>query len=291
MSELVDSWELALRAERKSAETLRSYLAGVRLYFEWCAREGLPDEIAKRAVQAWIAEMLDQGAEAATGQARLLAVRRFAAWLAEEDEIPADPLLGIKGPKIDTKVTQPLSDDDIRAMLAACGKDFMGLRDAALLRLMTEAGVRAGEVVAMEVADLNLREGVAVVRRGKGGKGRVVPVRPQTAAAIDKYLRARRSHRLADSPRLWLGEGGKGLSYPGLWKALKRRADAAKVEGFHPHALRHTAAHRWLAAGGSEGGLMAIAGWERPEMLLRYSKARAADRAFEEAKKLGLGDL
>lgn len=288
---MVGSWELALRAERKSPATLRSYLAGVRLYLEWCARGGLPDEIAKRPVQAWIAEMLDGGAEAATGQARLLAVRRFSAWLAEEEEIPADPLLGIKGVKIDTKHTPPLSDAELTAMLKACGKDFMGTRDAALLRLMTESGVRAGEVVGMNVDDLDLRAGTAVVRRGKGGKARTVPVRAMTASALDKYVRARRSHRLADTPRLWLGAGGKGFTYEGLWKALHRRADAAGVSGFHPHRLRHTMADRWLAAGGSESGLMTVAGWERPDMLLRYTRARAADRAIEEGKRLNLDDL
>ena len=291
VSELVESWELALRAERKSAATLRSYLAGVRLYLTWCADKGLPDEITKRAVQAWIADMLDAGAEAATGQARLLAVRRFANWLAEENEVDVDPLLGIKGVKIDTKIVQPLTDTEIKAMLKDCGKDFQGIRDAALIRLMTESGVRAGEMVAMNVDDLNLRAGTAVVRRGKGGKERTVPVRTMTAAAIDKYLRARRTHRLAHTPRLWLGAGGKGFSYEGLWKALRRHADAAGVQGFHPHKLRHTAADRWLAAGGSQSGLMQVAGWERPEMLLRYTKARAAERAIEEGQRLGLEDL
>jgi integrase len=69
------------------------------------------------------------------------------------------------------------------------------------------------------------------------------------------------------------------------------RATLADVPGFHPHRLRHTAAHRWLAAGGSEGGLMAMAGWTRPDMLMRYTKAQASVRAAEEAKSLNLGDL
>jgi hypothetical protein len=55
--------------------------------------------------------------------------------------------------------------------------------------------------------------------------------------------------------------------------------------------MRHTAAHRWLAAGGSEGGLMAVAGWTRPDMLMRYTKAQAASRAAAEARTLNLGEL
>lgn len=69
------------------------------------------------------------------------------------------------------------------------------------------------------------------------------------------------------------------------------RARRAGIPGFHPHILRHTAAHRWLAAGGSEGGLMAVAGWTRPDMLARYPQARASERAAEEARRLNLGEL
>ncbi len=56
-------------------------------------------------------------------------------------------------------------------------------------------------------------------------------------------------------------------------------------------SLRHTAAHRWLAKGGSESGLMAIAGWTRTDMLVRYTRARASERAAQEAQRLNLGDL
>ena len=63
------------------------------------------------------------------------------------------------------------------------------------------------------------------------------------------------------------------------------------MTGFHPHLLRHTAAHRWLAAGGSEGGLVAVAGWTRADMLTRYTKARASDRAADEARRLDLGNI
>ena len=62
--------------------------------------------------------------------------------------------------------------------------------------------------------------------------------------------------------------------------------------GFKPHVLRHTAAQRWLSAEGSEGGLMAVAGWSRRrDMLDRYTRATASERATEEARRLNLGDL
>jgi integrase/recombinase XerD len=292
VSDLVDSWVLALRAERKAPATIKSYTAGLTNYLSWCERHDLPDEINKRAVQTWVSEMLDQGAEASSARSRQLGVRRFSAWLAEEDEVPVDVLLGIKPPRVDVKVTQPLTTEQVKSMLKACnGKSLMDVRDAAMLRLMIESGVRAGEVVAMQVADLDLKAGTAVITRGKGGKGRVVPVGPQTAAAIDKYMRTRRQHKHASSPTLWLGERGRGFSYAALWKALGARAKAAGVEGFHPHLMRHSMADWWLSKGGSEQGLMSVAGWERSDMLQRYTKARASDRAADESRRLNLGDL
>ncbi|HEX2301360.1 MAG TPA: site-specific integrase [Pseudonocardiaceae bacterium] len=185
-----------------------------------------------------------------------------------------------------------LTDEQCRALIRACaGKEFRDRRDEAIVRFMLEAIVRAGEVVAMSTADVDLGRGLAIVRRGKGGKGRPVPFGPQTGRAIDRYLRLRRGHRLADTPALWLGDRGKGLGYDGLYAALCYRAELAAIPDFHPHVTRHTAAQRWLSAEGSEGGLMGVAGWTRRDMIDRYTRATASERAAEEARRLGLGDF
>ena len=292
------SWQLALRAQRKSPQTLKTYADGLRLYLAWCAANDT-EPLRRSSLNLFTAGLLDNGAAASTARSRQLAVRRFAAWLAEEEEIGSDPFLGIKSPKLDERVVEPLTDDELRALLRTCqvakGTEasvaMRHRRDEAMLRLMLETGARAGEVVALEVADLDLPAGTAVIRRGKGGKGRVVPFGPEVALAMDRYLRARSGHRLAASEALWLGDRGKRFSYDALHNTLGERARAAGLEGFHPHRLRHTAAHRWLAAGGSESGLMAVAGWTRPDMLMRYTKAQASARAAEEARKLNLGQL
>src|SRR5215469_12290221 len=292
LADLLGSYTLHLRGERKSAQTIKSYTIGVRLFLAWCEREGIEPALDRATVDKWVAALLDGGAEAATARSRQLAVRRFSAWLAGEGEIPADKLAHMSPPKLDVKAVPVLSDEQLRALLTACkGPDLRDRRDEAIIRFVTETGARAGEVLALELADVDLNAGVAVIRRGKGGKARRVPFGPRTGTAIDRYLRARRHHRLAQSPALWLGRDGKEFGYDALRKTLADRARRAGVEGFHPHMLRHTAAHRWLTAGGSEGGLMAVAGWTRPDMLMRYTRARAEQRAAEEARKLNLGDL
>jgi integrase/recombinase XerD len=292
------SWQLALRAERKSPQTLKVYGDGLRLYLAWC-EETDAAPMLRSSLSTFVAHLLDTGAAASTARSRQLAVRRFSAWLTDEGEVDADPFLGVKAPKLDDKVIEPLTDDQLKALLKACtppkgAEPKVALRhrrDEAILRLMIETGARAGEVVAMELDDLDLAAGAAVIRRGKGGRGRVVPIGPEASLALDRYLRLRRAHRLADSTDLWLGDRGKRFSYDALHKTLGERAAAAGITGFHPHRVRHTAAHRWLAAGGSESGLMAIAGWTRPDMLMRYTKAQASARAAEEARKLNLGEL
>jgi site-specific recombinase XerD len=292
LAALLPSWKVALRAERKSPQTVDSYTTGMRLFTDWCAANGHTPALDRGLVKAFVADLLDRGAEATTARSRQQAVRRFAAWLVEEGEIEVDPLLGLKPPKLDTKITESLSDDELRRLIKACeGKEFLDRRDEAIVRLMAETGMRAGELLGLAVTDVDPSTGLATVRRGKGGKGRIAPFGPQTGRAIDRYLRLRRGHRLAHTPALWLGGGGQGFAYHGLDRALKGRAGRAGLKGFHLHLLRHTAASRWLAAGGSEGDLMAVAGWSTRSMIDRYTRSTAADRAAAEARGLNLGEL
>jgi site-specific recombinase XerD len=292
LAELVDSWLLNLRAERKSPQTVKSYGLGVRLYLSWCQRVGLPLELDRRTVSAWVTDLLDAGAQAATARSRQLAVRRFSAWAAAEGEIDRDELAGVRPPKLDAKIVESLTDLEVAALVKACaGRAFRDRRDEAVVRLMVETGLRAEELLSMTLPDTHLSTGAAVVRRGKGGKGRTVPFGPRTGSALDRYVRLRRSHRLAGTPVLWLGDRGKEFGYHGLRDTLRFRAGRAGLVGFHPHLLRHTAAARWLDAGGSEGGLMAVAGWSRRDMIDRYTRATSERRAAEESRRLNLGEM
>ena len=277
LEELLGSWMLHLRAERKSPQTLKVYGDGVRAYLRWCDEQGLPAVIDRAAVATFVGDLLDAGIAPATARSRHLSLKRFALWLVAEGELDSDPLVGLAPPKLDERLVPVLSDDQLAALIAACnGKELRHRRDEAIVRFMIETGCRAGEIVAMKADDVDLARGVAAVT-GKGGRSRLVPFGPATGRALDRYLRLRRAHRLADLPALWLTPRG-AMTYAGLHSELKIRAREAGIDRFHPHRLRHTAAHRWLAAGGTEGGLMAVAGWRTRTMLHRYA-ASAAMRA------------
>ncbi|BCZ24390.1 tyrosine-type recombinase/integrase [Mycobacterium senriense] len=289
---LIPSWELALRSANRSPRTITTYLAGVNSFLSWCDRTGTPPELTKRNAQGWVAGMLEGGAQPSTGATWLGALKRFSAWLAEEDEIPSDPLLGVKPPKLDRKVTHALTDDQLKALLATCSsKTLRDRRDEAIIRLLAETGMRASEVVDLQVADVDLTRGLLTVRRGKGGKGRFAPFSPQVATALDRYLRMRRQHVSPGTTQLFVGGHIKTFSYWALAQTLRRRAREAGIEGFHVHLMRHTMATRWLRAQGSEAGLMAVAGWSNRQMIDRYTGASASERAADEARTLNLGDL
>ena len=292
LAELLPSWQVALNAANKSRHTIAQYNEGVRAFLRWCEQTGTTAELSKPTVQAFVAALFDAVAQPNTARARYMALRRFSHWLAAEGEVDGDALLGMTPPKLTTKIVDPLTDAELRDLIKACaGTGFADRRDEALVRLMAETGMRAGECASLALADVDTLHGRAVIRSGKGGRDRAVPFSPQTAAALDRYIRMRRTHKLAARPALWLAARAGGFGYTSLRHALAARAANAGIDGFHPHLLRHTAATRWLAAGGSEGGLMTMAGWRQRQMLDRYVAATAAERAADEARRLGLGDL
>jgi site-specific recombinase XerD len=288
---LLQSWEIALRVQGKRPATIEQYTLGVRLFLAWCTASGHEAVIGRELVRAFLDHLMDRVAPG-TVVLRHQCLRQFSRWLASEGELPDDPLLGIKPPKVDVKVTTPLTDDELRLLLKMCvGKTFRDRRDEAVVRLMAETGMRVGELLSLTLDDVSVVRGLATINLTKGRRGRVVPFGPVTAQSIDRYIRARKGHRLAGTETLWLGDGGRNISYHGLRGAIMRRAELAGIKDFHLHMLRHTYATRWLRAGGSEGGLMAVAGWKRREMIDRYVAATAGERAADEARGLALGDL
>jgi site-specific recombinase XerD len=292
LAALLPSWKLALQADRKSSQTVEAYTTGVRLFLEWCADSGHAPVLDRVTVRSWVTELVNEGAAPATARSRLMALKRYSWWLVDEDEADVDAIRDLKPPKLADKVVEGLTDEQCAALVKACaGKAFIDRRDEAVARLMIETGLRAREVLGLTVEDVDAQRGLAVIQHGKGDKGRPVPFGPEAARAIDRYKRMRAKHPKAHTDALWLGGGGQGFGYHGLDVTMKRRAAAAGITGFHLHLLRNTAATRWLRAGGSEQGLMAVAGWRTREMLDRYTKASAAERAADESRKLDLGNL
>lgn len=285
---LMSSWLLALEAEAKSLRTLDNYRYAPTQLGDWLAGQGLPERVETLTpdlVRRWLAEV-GRTRSAATARSRYGGLRSFLGWCLAEGELDTDPMANVTAPAVVTPEVQMLSTDQLRALLKSCeGREFVDLRDRALLLLFADTGARLSGITNMRETDVDLRDRTARLTM-KGGRVIRVPFGATTATALDRYLRAKRRQRYGERDWLWLSATNKGRLTPnGVYQMARRRS--AKL-GFHlhPHMMRHGFADAWLSAGGSEGDLMEIAGWQSRQMLARYGAARRQERAREAHRRL-----
>jgi site-specific recombinase XerD len=296
IGDLIGSWQLSLTARNRAPKTIRSYLDSVRLLEEFLQQTGQSDDISKitrESVETFVADQLARW-KPATASVRFKSIQQFFKWCVEERELAADPMVHMKPPSVPEVPVPIVKNETLTLLLQACaGKSFEAIRDTALLRIFIDTGCRLSEVANLKVDNVDLHAGEITVL-GKGCRQRRVYPGAKGALALDRYIRERRRQQSKAPVRsrtdaLWVGGQG-AMSVSGLAQVLRRRCDQVGIPRLHWHQVRHSAAHAFLAAGGSEGDAMRIFGWRDRQMLGRYAASTADGRPRQTYKQLSPGD-
>jgi integrase/recombinase XerC len=296
-AEAIRSFELYLRAERNlSRHTRRGYLADVRQLAEFLGGKVKPAGVTSTQVRGFLADLHARRHPATLGR-KLASLRSFFRWLRREGACDLDPTDGIPAPRAPRRLPNPLAVDDCialaergrrrgRARSGTCpdSADLGELRDRALVELLYGAGLRVGELTALDVRDLDLHRGdVRVV--GKGGKERVVPLPAATREALDAYLGARRRPGLLAEPLFTSlrprAGAARRLGVRDVRRVLASRArGVGVVDRVHPHRLRHSYATHLLDMGADLREIQELLGHASLSTTEKYT-AVSADRLME----------
>jgi integrase/recombinase XerD len=240
-----------------SRNTLEAYRSDLLQFGRFLERR---DADATAATAADIGDFLGELAEGngrppaspATIHRKTACLRSFYRHLRREGLRESDPTASITGPRRGRRLPKVLNRDEVAKLLSQpTGTAPTALRDRALLELMYACGLRASEAIGVEVADVDMDDGV-LRARGKGSKERVVPVGRAALEAVRIYLERGRPALVHGGivAQLFVNFRGEPLTRQGLYKIVRRHAATAGLaERMSPHTLRHTFATHLLAGG------------------------------------------
>ncbi len=266
------------RAEGRSEKTIQYHRDSIeRSYFSFLQARGHAlslDSLTVDTALDWIEDQRSRGLAQKTVSTRVISLKAFSRWLLDEDYLKRDPLARMKVPRVDDNPKPTLVPTEVESLIRACDTGRLtGRRDVAMLLLLFSTGLRASEVVGLDVADLDWGQGLITIRRGKGGKLRVVPLGTKVEKALHRYLNDKRRK---DHQHVFLNNTGEPLTYRGLASVLAR-LEARTGLHCNPHKFRHSAAITYLRNGGRIETLRAMLGHTTLTMSLHYARIAGVD--------------
>lgn len=278
---LLREWEAAVALLRddlgrrdRAQRTQRAYISDLRQFAAWAARERVaPAEVDAKAVRRYVARLSEQGLAPSTSARKLAALRALFASQREHGRVAHNPADLVSTPRRGQRLPRVLSARDAARLLdAIAASDPLQRRDRAMFELAYSCGLRAEEIVSLDVADVD-HDAEQVRVEGKGRKTRVVPVGEPALAAVREYLeRARPALRAApagasvgghgdagtaaavgghgDAGALFLSKTGRRLGTSDVRRRLRGWTARSGVgQGISPHSLRHSFATHLLDGG------------------------------------------
>jgi integrase/recombinase XerC len=277
---------------RLSLRTCDAYARDLADFCDWLG-DDQPDwsRINPQQVRGFAAARHRQGLSAKSLQRRLAALRSLFRYLLREQRVANNPADGIRAPKVKRKLPDTLDVDQLNRLLDIRDDDPLVLRDRAMLELFYSSGLRLSELVAVDLADLDVRDGLLEVT-GKGNKTRRVPVGRMALAAIADWRKVRGQLARADEAALFVSRQGGRLSA----RAVQQRVDRlARQQGapqhVHPHLLRHSFASHLLESSGDLRAVQELLGHADIGTTQIYTHldfqhlARVYDQAHPRARK------
>lgn len=295
MARVLGEYERHLVSERDLApHTVRAYLTDLEGLLDHAHRLSLTDvaELDLRTLRSWLAKQQTLGRSRTTLARRATAARVFTAWLARTGRVPTDPGASLGSPKAHATLPSVLRADQAEDLIAAATEladdgSPVGLRDVAMLELLYATGIRVGELVGLDVDDIDADRNVVRVF-GKGRKERTVPYGRPAARALQFWLRQGRPLLARDGSgaALFLGARGGRIDQRAVRTLVHRRiAEVPGAPDIGPHGLRHSAATHLLEGGADLRSVQEMLGHASLATTQRYTHVTTdrLRRAYQQA--------
>ena len=281
-----------LRRRNAAQRTRDAYRSDLHQLAAWATGQGLePTTMDHRALRRHAARLSDQGNGATTVARKLAAARALFRALREHGLVQSNPADLVAAPKRGQKLPRVLAAEEVAMLLDRIPASTpLELRDRAMFELAYASGLRAEELVKLDVGSVDF-DAEEVRIEGKGSKTRVVPTGESALRAISDYAeRGRPNLDAGPAPRdvraLFLSKSGRRLSTSDVRRRLRVWARQAAVSGrVHPHALRHSFATHLLDGGADLRAIQELLGHSSISTTQIYTRVESArlKRAYAQA--------
>lgn len=231
-----------------SNNTQMSYRRDLEKVCHFLEQRGISrvSSVSEKDLKDYIKELQSQNLAAATVSRNIASIKAFTQYLLQQGKISSDVSSGLKAPKIEKKIPEILSMDEVEALLEQTNGDSpKEIRDKAMLELLYATGIRVTELITLKVSDVNLSVNFIICKDAH--KERMIPFGNKAHEALERYLKGVRDEMVEDksSEVLFANCSGKPMSRQGFWKLIKFYAKKAGITAdITPHTLRHSfAAH------------------------------------------------
>lgn len=264
MPDYYSSFEDYLKNQKAhSKNTVESYLRDTTSYLHFLESHNIPvTEADEKSVEEFVAYLKSMNRTSATISRNLASIRSFYKFLIYRGYMDKNPAKGIKLEKAKKKLPQVLTGEEIDLLLSQPDiTEVKGCRDKAMLEILYATGIRASELINLDLKDMNLRAGVLYCRGAKGVRS--IPVYPNAIVSVSDYIYRMRGliTRPESGNALFVNLNGCRLTRQGFWKIVKGYASSAGItKEITPHMLRHSFALHLLENGASVKDIQAMMG-------------------------------